>query len=285
MKKITLLFILSIALISSVNAQLPSLNVDFGEVSGIGLESGYELYDATDNDASSYGAEMYSAFGTTVTFQISFSSGVANGEPAFRGSADDLAVKNALASDLCAINKGSSESIIMTFEDLPAGNYEWTSYHHGPWWSNWSVLADLSINNGTTTVTLEDISHSGNASTEVATATLNFTADGTNDVVINLSNADTDPDWVLISGFDLVQTGPLSVDEVSLRNNFSVIKTGVTLKDTSGNVQIIDLLGRTLVSKQLETQGTLDFTFKSGTIYLVKLTTSLGSATKKVAFE
>ena len=77
---------------------------------------------------------------------------------------------------------------------------------------------------------------------------------------------------------------PLSVEKDVIKNNFTISKTGVSLNDISGNVQIIDLLGRVLISKQLRAQETLDYKFKSTTIYMVRLTTELGSATKKVVF-
>lgn len=90
---------------------------------------------------------------------------------------------------------------------------------------------------------------------------------------------------LFVKGWKVDFIGPtLSVDTDVIENNFSVSRTGVTLINVSGNLQIIDLLGRTLVSKQLRKQETLSYNFNSATIYMIKLTTEKGSATKKVVF-
>jgi hypothetical protein len=90
----------------------------------------------------------------------------------------------------------------------------------------------------------------------------------------------------LIKEWKLSFLGPtLNTDDAVLKSNFSISKTGITLKAISGNVQIIDLLGRILVSKELKNQETLTYEFNSATIYMVKLTTNLGSATRKVVFK
>ncbi|MBB5267878.1 T9SS type A sorting domain-containing protein [Algibacter amylolyticus] len=77
----------------------------------------------------------------------------------------------------------------------------------------------------------------------------------------------------------------LSTDNDVLKNSFTVVKTGVTLKAISGNVQIIDLFGRLLASKQLKNNETLNYQFNNTSIYVVRLTSNMGSLTKKVVFK
>lgn len=194
----------------TVIEELPSLKVDFGTSQG--SEAGYYVYEALDETGvaesatilASYVDSIYAAFDTDITFSISFSSGVTR--PAFRGAADDLTEKNALAADLCAINKDKTDSIYLNFSGLPAGTYELTTYHHGPWWASWGTLVDINIDNGTTVVTTNDVAHSGNASAAVSTSPLSFTTNGVHSVVAAISNAADAASWILVSGFDLVQT-------------------------------------------------------------------------------
>lgn len=88
---------------------------------------------------------------------------------------------------------------------------------------------------------------------------------------------------LIVSDWKVTQ-GTLSVDDAVIKNNFTISKTGVSLKDISGNIQIIDLLGRVLASKELKNQEKLDFEFNSSTIYIVKVATISGTASKKVIF-
>lgn len=78
--------------------------------------------------------------------------------------------------------------------------------------------------------------------------------------------------------------GTLSINDARLNNNLSVTKTGISLKAISGKVQIIDLLGRVLASKELKKQEKLDFNFSGSTIYLIKVNTPSGTISRKVLF-
>ncbi|ANW95069.1 hypothetical protein AXE80_01605 [Wenyingzhuangia fucanilytica] len=78
----------------------------------------------------------------------------------------------------------------------------------------------------------------------------------------------------------------LSIDaNDTIVNNFEVTKQGVTLKDISGTIQVIDCFGRVQVSKQLNSQETLQYNFESATVYIVKFIADSKVATQKIIFE
>jgi hypothetical protein len=130
-----------------------------------------------------------------------------------------------------------------------------------------------------TTTTIAAESEQLLSKTFVANATtmtfgLGIGRDGTNDMF----------NKTRILSIKITETTTLSTNTNDLKNNILITKNGVTLNNVSGNVEIIDLLGRLLYSKQLRSKETLNYQFNNASIYIVRLTTNSGSATKKVVF-
>ena len=146
--------------------------------------------------------------------------------------------------------------------------------------SNLSWIQDVWASGGTVSTPILQEGTSESYITYTKTVTVPTTGDYTFGIV-----RANDGGQLFVQSWKAIYLGtPLSADNVVLKNKFSISKTGVSLNDISGKVQIIDLLGRVLVSKQLRDQGTFIYNFNRATIYVVKLTTDLGSTTKKVVF-
>ncbi|WP_194767911.1 T9SS type A sorting domain-containing protein [Tamlana sp. I1] len=145
---------------------------------------------------------------------------------------------------------------------------------------NLSWIQDVWASGGTVSAPILQDGTSSSFVTYTETVTVPTTGDYTFGIV-----RANDGGQFVVKSWKATYLGPtLSSNDVALENNFTVLKTGVKLKNVSGHVQIIDLAGRVLVSKNMRNQETFNYNFNPATIYMVKLSTKEGSVTKKVAF-
>ncbi|MGA9639474.1 T9SS type A sorting domain-containing protein [Flavobacterium sp.] len=88
-----------------------------------------------------------------------------------------------------------------------------------------------------------------------------------------------------IKSWSIIKNTTLGINDTVLSpNNISISKTGITLNGVSGIVQVIDVLGKVLVSGSVKANEQLNYNFSSATMYFVKVSTSGGSKTRKVIF-
>ncbi|AUS06543.1 T9SS type A sorting domain-containing protein [Pseudotamlana carrageenivorans] len=135
--------------------------------------------------------------------------------------------------------------------------------------------------------TIDYATESGWVEIESPTYTSDDTGGGSVYLRLVCNNSGTDRAVFYVDDYILNKAPANSLITASndfIKNNFTVSKTGVSLKSLSGNVQVFDLLGRRLASKQVRAQETLDFNFEEGTFYIVKVSAKEGTASRKVGF-
>ena len=221
-------FFMAVALLAcsvgAVNAQ--PLMIDFNSTTQDGgphNQAGYQAYDAGHEVAADFVTQSYSAFGTTVgvtpawpnttaaTVQQMIDRAVGNDDQ-WLGDKLDL-VTDWIGIDSRTANggngdwarDGSSDPTYMTLSlsGLPAGDYNWLSYHHDTEniWSDFQ--AEISVDGGATYASLGDkqmtsSSTGGNPAATVlytsgdpaalpSALTTSFSANGSDDVVLRFA--------------------------------------------------------------------------------------------------
>lgn len=162
MKKMLVSMWLCVALgLSVAQAQL---KIDFN-VTGGATEPGWQGYFATDKSAASFTAQSYTAFGTTVTIQPTWVSGAAAGalREIDRGTDDGMDPQDLLRDWIGTDTRTTpADPMTLTISGLPAGTYQWVSYHHDP--QDQTGIFDVTVNDasGSKTTTGIDISNGVN---------------------------------------------------------------------------------------------------------------------------
>ena len=88
-----------------------------------------------------------------------------------------------------------------------------------------------------------------------------------------------------VKSWSISKNNTLSLNDKELtKTEIIVSKEGVVLTDLPGTIHIYDVQGRLLTSGTVKANEKLGYDFSVATIYLVKVTTSVGTATKKVLF-
>ena len=227
------------------NAQLL---VDFNSTSQDGgphNQSGYEPYNAGHESASDFVAPRnYPAFGTTVSLTVDFPDSSANTVQQMidRGSGNDAnwnGQKLDLLTDWIGVDTrpvAGLPRITFTLDSLPAGTYQWLSYHHDTEnvWGSFDL--EVSTNGGSSytpiagpeaggSFTGTDSSPGGNPTSPQAysgagnqdpatlpsTVTFSFDAVGGSNVVVSftpLAGAAVHTQLITINGLEITSTSP-----------------------------------------------------------------------------
>jgi len=225
---------------SSVAMAEESFKLDFTNTGGL-VQDGWNAYYATHEVQSTFTAQSYSAFGTTVTVLPTWATGALNTcmQMINRGATDTAngnvrAYPTDAASDFNLITdwigtdlRQAGDPLTITISGLPAGEYYWKSYHN-----------DVNnINQGSFILTVNDASGShvqpsmttsntGDPAAVMVFETLiscngnpiSFVFDGT-------GATDTYLTMVLCNGFELTQarsTGAALLDAPGLGNEFTL---------------------------------------------------------------
>ncbi|MDG1805855.1 T9SS type A sorting domain-containing protein [Flavicella sp.] len=78
----------------------------------------------------------------------------------------------------------------------------------------------------------------------------------------------------------------LSVNGSALDSKFyEITKHGIGLIGTSGTIEILDVLGRTLVKKELNFGKSLNYYFDSSMVYIVRIVTANGIVSRRIVFD
>ena len=108
----------------------PALKVDFGLSTGP-VQSGYQGYFAVNAVPSSFTAQSYSVFGTTVTIRPTWVAGAVAGAMRMvdRGGGSDTPdlLRDWIGTDN---RQQPGDPMTLTISGLPPGLYSWLSYHH-----------------------------------------------------------------------------------------------------------------------------------------------------------
>jgi len=118
-------------IVSAAHAQL---KIDFS-LTGGAVEAGYQGYFATRSTPATFTAQSYTAFGTTVTIRPTWGANAAAAAQAMidRGTDDGvLDFVNLLRDWIGTDTRQVGDPMTLTISGLPAGTYEWLSYHHDP---------------------------------------------------------------------------------------------------------------------------------------------------------
>ncbi|MCA1747307.1 MAG: GEVED domain-containing protein, partial [Bacteroidales bacterium] len=109
------------------------LKIDFG-VAGSPVEQGFAPYNAVNNTPTSFDTLMYGALGANIGVGISWLEGASDLASAVsdRGSDIITASPDLLRDWAGTDNRVSGNPLTITISDVPAGDYEWSSWHHDP---------------------------------------------------------------------------------------------------------------------------------------------------------
>ena len=132
MKKMLVSMLLCVAL--GLGAAQAQLKIDF-TVTGGAVQPGYQGYFGTDKAAATFTAQSYTAFGTTVTVQASWVANAAAGALRMidRGTDDGMDPQDLLRDWIGTDTRTTpADPMTLTISGLPAGTYQWVSYHHDP---------------------------------------------------------------------------------------------------------------------------------------------------------
>jgi hypothetical protein len=166
------------------------LMIDFGQTGGTAaVEPGYQGYFATDKNAASFTAQSYTAFGTTVTVKAGFAPGAAAaGMRAIdRGTDDGITDHVNLLRDWIGFDtRQTGDPMTLTISGLPAGTYQWLSYHHDAHDQTGIFSVTVKDAGGSATTTGIDISNTTGSTVRTLADATKFstviTANGKDDV-------------------------------------------------------------------------------------------------------
>ena len=194
-RKHSCLQVLLAALVLAVGlrASAESLKVDFNGASAQTM-SGYLAYTAQHEVVASFGARIFSAFGTNITITPTWASGATNTamQAIVRGSFNGYSTNPADLPDLMIDWTGTDQRenpgdpMTLTISGLPAGTYGWLSYHHDT--QDQQGHFDVTVNDaaGSTTTTNLQVSHSQSTTITNLTSVTKFsktiTSDGINPI-------------------------------------------------------------------------------------------------------
>ncbi|UCG59272.1 MAG: lamin tail domain-containing protein [Phycisphaerales bacterium] len=142
-----------------------ALRIDFTQT-GDPVEAGYEGYFADHEQAATFTSQSYSAFGTRITLTPSWAAGAtpqcmqmidrsSSGRNGYTGAHADL-LNDWIGTD----NRQPGDPMTLTIQGLPAGTFNWISYHHDTDDQTGSFNATVHDALGSTKIRGIDISHS-----------------------------------------------------------------------------------------------------------------------------
>jgi len=192
-KKLTTL---SMALAGS--AMGASLSLDFQPTGG-DTAAGYLAFEADNNDPSAAATANYTEFGTTITVALTTANlpqGSADFRTVSRNGGDGATNPHNDWIGLDTRTGGVDVTFTLTISGLPAGDYTWLSGHHdggvnlaGPSNGNLDGNADYSFTDasGSTGLIADGVTFTRQDIPDTPSfLSLNFTSDGTNDVVFSM---------------------------------------------------------------------------------------------------
>jgi hypothetical protein len=202
-------------LVMALSTAQAALNIDFGRPDGP-VQADFEgFFGEHENALQLYTPQSFSAFGTTVTLSLSWNPHVpkwASMQMIDRGGNDGTDTPDLLRDWTGTDGRQYGDPLTLTISGLPAGEYEWLSYHHDP--EDQTGIFDVTVNDaaGSATTTGIDISSTRNdaivAIADVTKFTTDILSDGS-DVSLTFSvvfgpEAATAEKFFVMNAFELV---------------------------------------------------------------------------------
>ncbi|MBN2508114.1 MAG: hypothetical protein JXQ71_15620 [Verrucomicrobia bacterium] len=221
------------------------LFIDFTRTGGP-VAAGYQGYFATHEQPATFTAQSYAAFGVTVIVAPAWNGTLQTGQnPQMidRNSQGDF-YRDWIGTDTRGANV-ANDPMTLTLTGLPAGAFEWVSYHHDP--NDQTQPFDLTITDasGTRVFTGIDISNGSQTPTTVHKV---LWSDGINPITLVFDG--TDEAFFVFNGFDIPTN--LDTDDDGLLDPWEIDYFG-NLVDQDGAG---DPDGDGATNKQEQTAGT-----------------------------
>ncbi len=219
MRKITYLLFVVFLGATLQAAELETLKVDFG-TTGSDVESGYEAYQATNEQEATFTTQSYSVFGTTVSVTPTWEPDAVaavrqmfDRSPNTDGKYIPTTTMEYLTVDWIGSDTRSvGDPLTLTISGLPEGEYTWVSYHHDAGTDAGIGTFDVTVNDATGLVTTLDNPGTDNHTTQfadIATFETTVTSNGVDDITLVFDNQNPDgttswnESWFCMNGFDL----------------------------------------------------------------------------------
>lgn len=191
------------------------LKVDFG-LAGSPVEQGFAPYNAVNNKPATFDTLMYGALGTNIGVAISWLEGASDlaSAVADRGS-DIITVSPDLLRDWTGTdNRVTGNPLTITISPIPAGDYQWSSWHHDP--VDQVGEFSVTVNDAAgAAVSNSVVITSGNpAIGDVALFTAEIESNGTDDITLVFDKLYEEGDqraFFVINGFTLEKSTGTSV--------------------------------------------------------------------------
>lgn len=214
--------ILAAAAFVPLSAQA-NLRIDFTR-DAVDVEPGWQGYIARHEQPADFVTQTFSAFGGTdnVTLTPAFAEALVQNPQMIRRSQVPPASAPLLFVDWTGIDNRDNNaaatggSMTWTITGVPAGTYEWTSYHHDP--ENQTGKAILSVTDSTGTTDYDvDQSSGGGATAVPATLEATVVSDGS-DIIVKLEGTEVGPTTGITvwNGFELIDPDSLDSDDDGL---------------------------------------------------------------------
>ena len=211
-KRMLMLSVSAVLLLVPVGVAQAELRIDFSQT-GDPVEAGFQGYFADHEQADTFTAQDFTAFGTTITVKPSWAPDATPQamDMMDRGTDDGITDHVDLLRDWIATdNRQPGDPMTLTISGLPAGTYSWLSYHH----DNHSqrgifdvTVTDATGSVATTDIQITDTRNSGVVNFEdMARFTTTIVSDGTNPVTLVFHlhpPSSTQTSAQVVNGFEL----------------------------------------------------------------------------------
>jgi len=213
-----------LCLLMGLGAAQAQLKIDFNVTNGA-VEPGYQGYFATDKNLATFTAQSYQAFNTTVTIKPTWASNVVAAcvRMIDRGVTDVPEAPALLRDWIGTDTRAAGDPMTLTISGLPAGAFQWVSYHH-----------DRNDQTGVFKVTVTDAAGSATtADIDISNGTNFKLADVTKFTTRITSNGKTDVTLV----FDQTSASSTVTNAIFVMNAFELasLDTGAALAPVPDN--------------------------------------------------
>jgi hypothetical protein len=212
----TLIYLLCTVLLTTTLYAAEPLFVDFG-TSASPVRSGYEAYTASHEQPATFTTQSYSAFGTTIRITPTWAAGASAAAMQMidRGTEAYEDATEALMQDWIGTDtRSAGDPMMLTISGLPAGTYNWTSYHHDTEASTMGQF-DVTVHDANGPELTTNVQISGNAVTTldgVAKFVTTITSNGVDDVTVVFDQQGYttayNQAWFVMNGFVLERNDP-----------------------------------------------------------------------------
>ncbi len=148
--------VVTLWLLTGLNTGQAQLKVDFTQAGGP-VEAGYQGYFASHEVAATFTAQSFAAFDTVVTITPTWAAGATPQAMQMidRGGNDGTDTPDLLRDWVGTDGRQPGDPMTLTLRGLPAGTYDWLSYHHDP--EDQTGVFSVTVNDAAGAATTADI--------------------------------------------------------------------------------------------------------------------------------